>query len=69
MGGEATFGPKETKETLLFQMLKKQQDTAKIREELESQMAAKQMNEDLGHKKTIYMDNSNIKRAQFELSV
>ena len=41
MGGEATFGPKETKETLLYQMLKKQQDTAKIREELESQMAAK----------------------------
>jgi hypothetical protein len=23
MGGEATFGPKETKETLLYQMLKK----------------------------------------------
>ena len=23
MGGEATFGPKETKETILFQMLKK----------------------------------------------
>ena len=41
MGGEATFGPKETKDTILFQMLKKQQDAAKIRDELQSQMMAK----------------------------
>ena len=63
MGGEATFGPKETKETVVFQMLKKQQDVQKMREELESQMAAKQMNEDFGHKKQIVMDNHNIQRA------
>ena len=63
MGGEATFGPKETNETILFQMPKKQQDVAKIREELTTQMLSKQMNADFGHKKQIFMDNHNVQRA------
>ena len=51
MGGEATFGPKETKETILYQMLKKQQDAQKIREDLETQIMAKSMDKSMGHQK------------------
>jgi hypothetical protein len=63
MGGGATFGPKETHETVMFQKLKKQQDTTKMRDELQTQMLAKQLNEDMGHKRMNYIDNHNIQRA------
>ena len=32
-------------------------------------MLTKQMNDDLGHKKMIVMDNHNVQRAQFEVNV
>ena len=36
LGGDVTFGPRETNDTVAFQALKKQQDVAKIREELQT---------------------------------
>lgn len=37
-GGEWTFGPKETNETLMYQKLKKKQDTAQTKHYLVEQM-------------------------------
>jgi|DEB0MinimDraft_12_1074336.scaffolds.fasta_scaffold43078_3 hypothetical protein len=42
MGCDATYGPKETEETLLFSQLKKMNDVEQIRTNLEYQVNDKQ---------------------------
>ena len=60
LGGEMTFGPKETPETLMFQHLKKQQDIAQMKNELSYQMTNNNKGDQVGRVQQILMDKNNM---------
>ena len=61
--GQATFGPKETEETLIFQHLKKQSDMENLRKNLNEQIEYDLQGEQAKYHKAIEMEKFNVEQT------
>jgi hypothetical protein len=63
MGCEASFGPKETEETLMMARMKKMNDIALTKASLDEQLMMEYQANDQFKRKKIEMEKSNISKA------
>lgn len=63
MGCEASFGPKETEETILLAKMKRLNDIQFIRENLNRQMSAERKEKNEFKRRQIEMEKCNIEKS------
>ena len=63
-----TVGPRETDETIQYQMLKKHHDIRDIRRNLQEQILASHTDDNKGLERQIVMDRYNVGKAHKEVA-